>query len=103
MFVLLVGYYLGHVFKLPIAHWMFQPLAALMVLGAMTLTVLRFDVSPTPDRLDWTPGLIGLGLMALPVIALLGWQEPSATSGQLPVRIMSYNLHSGFRKCRAAG
>ena len=96
MFVLLVGYYLGHVFKLPIAHWMFQPLAALMVLGAMTLTVLRFDVSPTPDRLDWTPGLIGLGLMALPVIALLGWQESSATSGQLPVRIMSYNLHSGF-------
>ena len=96
MFVLLVGYYVGHVIKLPIAHWMFQPLAAMMVLGAMTLAVLRFGKTPTPDRLDWTPGLIGLGLMVLPVIALLSWQEPSTTTGHLPIRIMSYNLHSGF-------
>jgi len=96
MIVLVVAYYLGHVVKLPIPHWMFQPLAAIILLGAMTLTVLRFGASPTPDRLDWTPGLIGLGLMVLPVIALLGWQEPAATTGQLPVRIMSYNLHSGF-------
>ena len=96
MFVLLVGYYVGHVIKLPIAHWMFQPLAAMMVLGAMTLAVLRFGETPTPDRLDWTPGLIGLGLMVLPVIALLSWQEPSTTTGHLPIRIMSYNLHSGF-------
>ncbi|MBP7686388.1 MAG: endonuclease/exonuclease/phosphatase family protein [Thermoflexales bacterium] len=96
MFVLLLGYYIGHVFKLPIAHWLFQPIAAAIVLGAMTLAVRRFNESPTPDRLDWTPGLIGLGLMVLPVIALLGWQEPAAIAGQTPVRIMSYNLHSGF-------
>ncbi len=96
MFVLLLGYYIGHVFKLPIAHWLFQPIAAVIVLGAMTLAARRFSESPTPDRLDWTPGLIGLGLMVLPVIALLGWQEPAAIAGQTPVRIMSYNLHSGF-------
>ncbi|MBI5566940.1 MAG: endonuclease/exonuclease/phosphatase family protein [Chloroflexi bacterium] len=96
MFGLLLGYYIGHVVKLPIAHWLFQPLAALIVLGAMTLTALRSGETPTPDRLDWTPGLIGLGLMVLPVLALLGWQEPATTTGQLPIRIMSYNLHSGF-------
>jgi endonuclease/exonuclease/phosphatase family metal-dependent hydrolase len=96
MLVLLAGYYVGQVIKLPIAYWMFQPLAALIILGAMTLAVLRFDETPTPDRLDWTPGLIGLGLMVLPVVALLSWQEPATTTGQLPIRVMSYNLHSGF-------
>lgn len=96
MFVLLLGYYIGQVFKLPIAHWMFQPIAALMLLAAMTMAVLRFGTPRTLDRLDWTPGLIGLGLMILPVITLLGWREPGAVAGQLPVRVMSYNLHSGF-------
>ncbi len=42
MFVLLLGYYIGHVFKLPIAHWLFQPIAAAIVLGAMTLAARRF-------------------------------------------------------------
>jgi endonuclease/exonuclease/phosphatase family metal-dependent hydrolase len=96
MFALLLGYYLGQVIKLPIAPWMFQPLAALMLLAAMTAAVRRFGAPRTLDQLDWTPGLIGLGLMILPVIALLGWREPGAVTGQLPVRIMSYNLHSGF-------
>jgi endonuclease/exonuclease/phosphatase family metal-dependent hydrolase len=96
MFGLLLGYYLGQVFKLPIAYWLFQPIAALLVLAAMTAAVRRFDAPRTLERLDWTPGLIGLGLMILPVIALLGWREPRAVTGQLPVRIMSYNLHSGF-------
>jgi endonuclease/exonuclease/phosphatase family metal-dependent hydrolase len=96
MFMLLLGYYLGQVFKLPIALWMFQPIAAVMVLAAMTAAVLRFDAPRPRERLDWTPGLIGLGLMILPVIALVGWREPGAVTGQLPARIMSYNLHSGF-------
>ena len=96
MFALLLGYYIGQVVQLPIALWLFQPIAALLLLAAMTTAVWRFDVSPTADRLDWTPGLIGLGLMILPVIALLSWRTPGALPGQLPARIMSYNLHSGF-------
>ncbi len=96
MFVLLLGYYLGQVFKLPFPLWLFQPIAAAIVLVAMTAAVLRFDKSPTPDRLDWSAGFIGLGLMLLPVMALLGWHDPTSTPGQLPIRIMSYNLHSGF-------
>lgn len=96
MFVLLLGYYIGHVFKLPLPHWLFQPVAAVIVLGAMTLAVRQAAEPPAPDRLDWTPAMLGLGLMILPVAALLSWQEPTSTPGQLPVRIMSYNLHSGF-------
>ncbi len=96
MFVLLLGYYIGQVFKLPFPLWLFQPIAAAIVLVAMTAAVLRFDKSPTPDRLDWSAGFIGLGLMLLPVMALLGWHDPTSTPGQLPIRIMSYNLHSGF-------
>ena len=96
MFGLLLGYYIGHVFKLPIPHWLFQPVAAVIVLSAMTLAIRQAAEPPAPDRLDWTPAMLGLGLMILPVAALLGWQDPTATPGPLPVRIMSYNLHSGF-------
>ena len=34
--------------------------------------------------------------MLFPAMALLGWHDPTSTPGQLPIRIMSYNLHSGF-------
>ena len=96
MFLLVIGYYLGHIVLLPLAYWMFAPIAAVIVLIAMVRSVLKFDGPRPADRADWTPALVGLGLMILPVIALIGWREPTAISGSLPVRIMSYNLHSGF-------
>jgi endonuclease/exonuclease/phosphatase family metal-dependent hydrolase len=96
MFLLVIGYYLGHIVRLPLEYWMFAPIAAVIVLIAMVRSVLKFDGPRPADRADWTPAFAGLGLMILPVIALIGWREPIAISGSLPVRIMSYNLHSGF-------
>jgi endonuclease/exonuclease/phosphatase family metal-dependent hydrolase len=96
MFLLVIGYYLGHIVLWPLAYWMFAPIAAVIVLIAMVRSVLKFDGPHPTDRADWTPAFAGLGLMILPVIALIGWHEPAAISGSLPVRIMSYNLHSGF-------
>jgi len=96
MFLLVIGYYLGHIVLLPLAYWMFAPIAAVIVLIAMVRSVLKFDGPRPADRVDWTPAFIGLGLMILPVIALIGWREPIAIPGSLPMRIMSYNLHSGF-------
>ena len=96
MVALLIGYYLGHIVQLPLPHWAFVSLAALILAITMILTVRRFPEPQPTDRPDWTAGFIGLGLMILPVIALLTWHEPIATAGQFPVRVMSYNLHSGF-------
>jgi hypothetical protein len=96
MLALLVGYYLGHIVALPLPYWMFVSLAALILVMAMILTVVRFPVPHSTERADWTAGFVGLGLMIVPAIALLTWREPVATPGQFPVRVMSYNLHSGF-------
>ncbi len=93
---LLIGYYLSHIVVLPLPYWMFVTLAALIVALTMILTVIRFPEPHPADRVDWTAGFIGLSLMVLPVIALLTWHDPVATPGQFPVRVMSYNLHSGF-------
>jgi endonuclease/exonuclease/phosphatase family metal-dependent hydrolase len=96
MVALLIGYYLGHIVQLLIPYWMFVSLAALILAVAMILTVVRFPEPQPTDRVDWTAGLIGLGLMIIPVIALLTWRDPVVAAGQFPVRVMSYNLHSGF-------
>ncbi|HTP10759.1 MAG TPA: endonuclease/exonuclease/phosphatase family protein [Anaerolineae bacterium] len=96
MMALLIGYYLGHIVLLPIPYWAFVALAALILAITMILTVRRFPEPHPTDRVDWTAGFIGLGLMILPVIALLTWHDPIATAEQFPVRVMSYNLHSGF-------
>lgn len=96
MLTLLVGYYLSHIVELPLPYWMFVSLAALILAVAMILTVVRFPEPHPTDRVDWTADFVGLGLMLLPVIALLTWHDPIATAGQFPVRVMSYNLHSGF-------
>lgn len=95
-FLLLLGYYIGQVFRLPLPFWSFQPIAAAMMLVAMVLAVRQGDEPTARERLDWTSALIGLGLMILPVIALLTWREPSPVTGQWPLRVMSYNLHSAF-------
>jgi endonuclease/exonuclease/phosphatase family metal-dependent hydrolase len=81
---------------LPIPHWAFVSLAALILAITMILTVRRFPEPHPTDRPDWTAGFIGLGLMILPMIVLLTWHDPIAAPGQFPVRVMSYNLHSGF-------
>ncbi|HSD83939.1 MAG TPA: endonuclease/exonuclease/phosphatase family protein [Anaerolineae bacterium] len=96
MVVLLAGYYLSHIVTLPLSYWMFVSLAALILAAAMILAVVRFPVPQPTDRVDWTAGFVGLGLMLLPLIALLTWHDPSSTARQFPVRVMSYNLHSGF-------
>ncbi len=96
MFVMIVAYYIGHIVKLPIEHWTFAPIAAMIMTIAMVAAVRRFDGQRTMERMDWTAGFVGLGLMTLPVISLLTWHDPVAASGSLPMRVMSYNLHSGF-------
>jgi endonuclease/exonuclease/phosphatase family metal-dependent hydrolase len=96
MLGLLLGYYLGHIITLPWPYWMFVTLAALILTATMILAVMRFPEPQPTDRLDWTAGFVGLGLMIVPVIALLTWHDPAPTPGQFPVRVMSYNLHSGF-------
>lgn len=96
MLLLIIGYYIGHIFILPIPAWLFHPIAAIVILIAAAYAVLKSDGTTTPDRLDWTAGMSALALMIVPVIALLSWQDPIATTGQLPVRVMSYNLHSAF-------
>jgi endonuclease/exonuclease/phosphatase family metal-dependent hydrolase len=93
--LLTAGYYLTHI-GLPVPYWLFVALAGLILAGAMILTVLRFGEPQPTDRVDWTPGVIGLGLMLVPLIALLAWRDPVAVPGKFPVRVMSYNLHSGF-------
>ncbi len=94
-FLLMAGYYLTHI-MLPIPYWVFVALAGLILAAAMILAVLRFGEPQPADQMDWTPGVIGLGLMLLPLIALLAWRDPIAVPGKFPVRVMSYNLHSGF-------
>jgi endonuclease/exonuclease/phosphatase family metal-dependent hydrolase len=96
MIGLLISYYLSHIVALPVPYWTFAALAALIFAITMILAVLRFPEPQPIDRPDWTAGFVGLGLMILPMIALLTWHDPAATPGQYPVRVMSYNLHSGF-------
>ena len=72
MFVLLLGYYLGQVFKLPFPLWLFQPIAAVILLGAMTVAVLRFDKSPTPDPAGLVSWLYWVGVDAVPSYGVVG-------------------------------
>ena len=96
MFGLLLGYYLGQVVRLPLPAWTFAPMAALMILLGMVGAV-RGSGDPQPARrIDWTAGMASLALVIVPFVALFSWHEPAALTGTYPVRIMSYNLHSGF-------
>ena len=96
-FIGVVVYYVGHIYRLPIEQWVLAPLAAMFLAAAMVLTVLRSVEHPQPiGPVDWTPGVIGLGLIVFTIGPWLNWREPVTQPGQFPVRVLSYNLHSGF-------
>jgi endonuclease/exonuclease/phosphatase family metal-dependent hydrolase len=96
LMLMVIGYYIGHIVRLPVPDWTFALLASIIITVAMVASVMRADQPRTPDRAEWTAGIIGLGLIILPLVTLIGWREPSPSAGSMPLRIMSYNLHSGF-------
>jgi endonuclease/exonuclease/phosphatase family metal-dependent hydrolase len=96
-FLLVVIYYVGYIYPLPVEQRAVAPLAALMLMSAMILSVPRFAQRPQPlGPVDWTPGVIGLGLIAIMIIPWLTRHEPVGEPSGFPARVMSYNLHSGF-------
>ena len=98
LFVALVfAYYICYDLRVPYENAILPPLAAgIVVLCAIGAT----RVLPQARRvvtLDWTPTLVALVLLVLPLGLWAMWRQLQPVVGEgWPVRVMTYNLHQGF-------
>ena len=98
-------YYVNYEFDVPGGAAVIAPVAVIILLltipGAMLISS-RYRAGMRALRpgltQDWTPVVLSILLLALPLAYLAAWDEPQPESapGGFPVRVMSYNLHQGF-------
>ena len=98
-------YYVNYEFDVPGGTTVGAPIAVAILLltvpGAMLISsrhrARTQTLRPRPRRI-WTPMVVSVLLLVLPLAYLAAWDKPrpaSASEG-FPIRIMSYNLHQGF-------
>lgn len=95
--VLLLAYYAVYQIKLPYANTVLET-ATTVIVAVCGLAASREQTREreTMSRPWLAPAFLCL-LLVLPLAQLAVWQAPKTTQGNgLSVRIMSYNLHSGF-------
>ncbi len=97
-FLALVFVYCGVIqTKLPNSNTILEPVAGGII--AVCAIVASFSVH-RPPRLNpklWPVPLFALIFLALPLGQIVSWRTPTAMAGQgYPVRIMTYDLNSGF-------
>src|SRR3990172_6560466 len=103
--ILAFGYYLALDVALPFSRHLVPPVAAGLLGVMLLLASLSARGSGRPGWLDLTGGGAAAGL-ALGPLALWGGQPPAPQPeppGGLPVKVMTYNIHSGFSSAGRLG
>ena len=100
VFVALVfGYYAAYDMSLPYANTLLEPIAVLMVaLAAIGVSFARRS-ERTSYHPVWAVPAVSLLFLIVPLTPAAIWNTPEPVVGDgFPVRIMSYNLASGFSR-----
>jgi endonuclease/exonuclease/phosphatase family metal-dependent hydrolase len=95
--VLIVGYYVAYLVNLPYGNTVLETFAALFIASCALVPGSSRFRRGRPGRRAWVVFGSATALLLLPIAGILSWQEPVATKQDgFPVRVMTYNLHSGF-------
>jgi endonuclease/exonuclease/phosphatase family metal-dependent hydrolase len=92
--VLTAVYYAGYDTVLPFENDVLFGIAA-AVLFVAVLPGLRAAIRNVNPAMDWTPALVGVALIVFPLLVRSTTPRP-IPGGDLPLRVMSYNIHMGF-------
>ena len=98
-------YYVNYEFDIPGGSAVIAPIAVIILLLTVPGTMLissgyraRMHTLRPGLAQDWTPIVLSILLLVLPLAYLAAWDEPQPASASegFPIRVMSYNLHQGF-------
>jgi len=88
-------YYISYDINIGIPNTWLPPLAVVLV-GLAVIEALR-EMPNLPGAPSTTSATIAFALIIVPIIILMNWHDPKTVTGNgFPVRVMTYNLHSGF-------
>ncbi len=100
LFVILVfGYYAPYDMSLPYSNTVLEPIAAVLIsICALGAAIIKRS-SEVALRPAWSVPAISLALLVFPLMPALTWHTPEPVAGEgFPIRIMNYNLASGFSR-----
>lgn len=93
--VMTLLYYISYNIHIGFPNTWLPPLAVALV-GLAVLQALR-EMPHLPGAPSTTSATIAFALIGVPIIILANWHDPQPVAGSgLPVRVMTYNLHSAF-------
>ena len=97
LMLLMFSYYATYDLAVPLGREAVAPLAAALLALVGVGAARTLPRTMPRAQLHWTPAVIAVLLLLLPLSYLLAWDDPQPVAGSgFPVRVMSYNLHQGF-------
>lgn len=88
-------YYISYDINIGIPNTWLPPIAVVLV-GLAVIVAMR-EMPDSPGAPSTTSATIAFALIIVPIIILANWHDPKTVTGNgFPVRVMTYNLHSGF-------
>ena len=98
MAIFILGYYATYQIKLPFDNFLFEPVAAFIIVACIIPPGFKPGINPGYDQRLWFAPAVTIILVLFSFASMVTYQKPFPSSEDYSgsIKVMCYNLHNGF-------